>query len=252
MKETAKEKSAKKPRPERATLASLNRKVDLMDSRLRTLKAWETMQDAMEESRSAPAEEWKPKVGDWANWRGRTECGPHQVEKVGSGKTLEMKDLPFLYDWSEWTPCTPAEIAAHKAKEEQRAKEAEWAKVSELMEGDATAPSSRRSNPSRAWIPVADLKPLCDTTPGSLGIEVEILPKVHIGGFGPESTAFYGRRIDDRGCFYKYGARAYGITHWRALGIGVAATKERVGNPTGAKRSNAKPGASRATPKKNR
>lgn len=35
-----------------------------------------------------------------------------------------------------------------------------------------------------------------------------------------------------------------------ALGIGVAATKERVGNPTGAKRSNAKPGASRATPKK--
>jgi hypothetical protein len=34
-----------------------------------------------------------------------------------------------------------------------------------------------------------------------------------------------------------------------ALGIRVAATKERVGNPTGAKRSNAKPSASRATPK---
>ncbi len=40
---------------------ALQSSVDMLDSRLRTLKAWETMQDAMEESRSAPAEEWKPK-----------------------------------------------------------------------------------------------------------------------------------------------------------------------------------------------
>ena len=77
-----------------------------------------------------PAEKWVPKVGDWANWRGKTECGPHQVEKVGPGETLEMKDLPFLYNWCEWTPLSKAEIAEHKRREE-------WAKITELQHGDA-------------------------------------------------------------------------------------------------------------------
>ncbi len=128
------EKKAKKPRPERVTLASLNRKVDMLDSRLRTLKAWETMQDAMEESRSAPAEEWTPKAGDLVVVSRMAER--HFPENVGKVMTIGSYNRELEWaniDGVNWHvnnlhPATSAEIASHKAKEEQRAKEDERAK----------------------------------------------------------------------------------------------------------------------------
>lgn len=73
----------------------------------------------------------------------------------------------------------------------------------------------------------------------------------------------YGSQADpnlDRGWLDGYKAARYDsmIKEWKkahstngdpALGIGSAATKEPVGNPTGAKRTTGKPGR-KATPKK--
>ena len=136
------EKKAKKPRPERVTLASLNRKVDLLDSRLRTLKAWETMQDAMEESRSAPAEE-PLRAGDYVYLtRGHTFDAFHdtivRVKRVYPNGSPDF-DHPASATGGDatavmWRRATPAEIASHKAKEEQRAiaKRAEDGRAKEL------------------------------------------------------------------------------------------------------------------------
>ena len=92
-------------------------------------------------ARSAPAEEWVPKVD--------REARPCYVVRIGDlgiggtpigtiGKVLTESDHDYNVEWatgitrdvskSLTRPATSAEIASHKAKEEQRAKEAEWAK----------------------------------------------------------------------------------------------------------------------------
>jgi len=53
-------------------------------------------------------------------------------------------------------------------------------------------------------------KPECNMREGSLGVEVFVKP-FH------EETAFYGRRLGGKPCFYKYGEKLTGITHWEYL-----------------------------------
>ncbi len=155
MSKTAKKKIAKKPRVFRSVdevkkayfpkkyaedMKALNDKIDLLDSRLRTLNAWETMQNAMEEARSAPAEEWVPKAGDWVVVTG--ECGQGGSRRfIGVMGQIEC-EWPNSFINPAWIvtgteswfakssirPATEAEIASHKAKEEQRAKDDERAK----------------------------------------------------------------------------------------------------------------------------
>lgn len=99
------------------------------------------------ESRSAPAEEW-PKVGDWVVVTGpagimgtdtfRGKVGRiKRFETVHSVSAWYIPEVDAWFDIANIRPATPAEIASHKAKEEQRAKEAEWAKYDVLQEGDA-------------------------------------------------------------------------------------------------------------------
>lgn len=115
---------------------ALQSSVDMLDSRLRTLKAWETMQDAMEEARSAPAEE-PLRAGDYVYLtRGHTFDAFHDT--IVRVKWVYPNGSPgFDHPASAtggdatagmWRRATPAEIADHKAKEEQRAKEEERAK----------------------------------------------------------------------------------------------------------------------------
>jgi hypothetical protein len=77
-----------------------------------------------------------------------------------------------------------------------------------------------KKDPSE-WISVDDALPSCDDAPGSFGVEVEIRPKQK------EATAFFGRRIDDNACFYKYGARVEGVTHWRAMRADAGSDSEQ-------------------------
>lgn len=97
--------------------------------------------DAMSESRSAPAEEWVPKVGDLvvvvSNAYGKVPVGDiGQVEKIDSDGDPWIKRCCFAC--SDLRPATEAEVSEYKAKEEQRAKEAEWAKYDVLQVDDYT------------------------------------------------------------------------------------------------------------------
>lgn len=56
---------------------------------------------------------------------------------------------------------------------------------------------------------VADLLPECDCTPGSLGVEVRIKPRLE-----GDALAFYGYRLGDAPCFYRYGARLERVKAW--------------------------------------
>mgnify|MGYP003525096333 FL=1 len=166
MKKTATKKRAKKPRVFRSVdevkkayfpkkyaedMKALNDKIDLMDSRLRTLKAWETMQDAMEESRLAPAEEWVPKVNEvmgCVNNQFAYICDSvnedgWSINVSNSGGSLGQKSYKIFRkatgDEHAYRTCVDIvaeRVASHKAKEEQRAKEAGWLKFDVLQEGD--------------------------------------------------------------------------------------------------------------------
>lgn len=127
------------------SLVRVHRKLDDLSKRLTVL-----------ESRSAPAEAWVPKVGDWVVITGGLAA---REDGLGSiTKVLELRDgIPWIkssnfrfglctrdnsreFPIKTWRdairPATPAEIASHKAKEEQRAKEAGWAKFDVLHPGD--------------------------------------------------------------------------------------------------------------------
>lgn len=52
------------------------------------------------------------------------------------------------------------------------------------------------------WISVDDRLPACNMKPDSFGVEVLVYPPTS----GGERTAFYGRRISKKPCFYRYGA----------------------------------------------
>ncbi|WP_332689474.1 DUF551 domain-containing protein, partial [Devosia sp.] len=62
------------------------------------------------------------------------------------------------------------------------------------------------------WNSVEDRLPEHNKKSGSLGVECLIFPK-HNG----QSTAFYGKRIKDRGCWYYAGAEVVGVTHWKEI-----------------------------------
>ena len=146
-------KKAYFPKKYAEDMKALNDKIDLMDSRLRTLNAWETMQDAMEESRSAPAEEWVPKAGDYVTpaigmdtmdepYRVHNPWEVGEVKEVGANALVKWPSKPVAHWYSyelnaRIKPATDAEIADHKAKEEQRALEAEWKKYDVLQVQDA-------------------------------------------------------------------------------------------------------------------
>jgi len=53
-------------------------------------------------------------------------------------------------------------------------------------------------------------KPECNMREGSVGVEVFVKPY-------SEETAFYGRRLGGKPCFYKYGEKLTGITSWWPL-----------------------------------
>lgn len=63
------------------------------------------------------------------------------------------------------------------------------------------------------WISVDEKLPPCNRKFGSLGVEVMIWPAMESG----ERTAFFGRRISQTPCFYRYGAPVHGVTHWMPL-----------------------------------
>ena len=145
-KKTATKKSAKKPDPKAAGERALNlRKIAMEEEAMRIRRIVSKMLEPVHkrltalESRSAPAEEWKPKVGDIL-----TRVSPDspmngkQAEAVGFSGDCVRVSTGGYWDWKAWLcrPATPAEIADYKAKEEQRAKEAELAKFDELQPGD--------------------------------------------------------------------------------------------------------------------
>ena len=107
------------------------------------------------ESRSAPAKAWVPKVGDIAVLLPFREGGDSLASGVLIKGDAEPTRITFANRASDhqWyfrmekhgkcdfpadriRPATTAEIAEHKAKEEQRAKEAEWAKFDVLQPND--------------------------------------------------------------------------------------------------------------------
>ena len=62
------------------------------------------------------------------------------------------------------------------------------------------------------WISVSERLPECSSKKDSLGVEVLILPRLDEYG----ATAFFGRRVTNKPCFYKYGA-VLDVTHWQPL-----------------------------------
>lgn len=70
--------------------------------------------------------------------------------------------------------------------------------------------------PQAEWIDITKRKPK-GGRPG-FGVEVLVWPRDFDSG-----TAFYGTRFSSRGCFYKYGARVEGVTHWMPLPEGPKA-----------------------------
>lgn len=158
MSKTAKKKIAKKPRVFRSVdevkkayfpkkyaedMKALNDKIDLLDSRLRTLNAWETMQDAMEEARSAPAEKWKPKANEvmgcvnnsFAYICDSVNEDGWSIEVSNSGGSLGQKSYKIFrkatgaeMTYQQCVDIVSERIASHKAKEEQRVRDDERAK----------------------------------------------------------------------------------------------------------------------------
>jgi len=66
------------------------------------------------------------------------------------------------------------------------------------------------------WIDVNDRVPSAGRGKHSW-IEVLVWPRDH-----GDATAFYGTRINDRPCFYKFGARIENVTYWAPLPDGPA------------------------------
>lgn len=127
----------KSPKLERVTLASIDRKIDLLESRIATLKAYETMMAEMEEARTAhPVEtEQTPtlKVGDLVVWKSAPREGvvhpPKGVGKVTKVGRTNFTDKAYVdvegcdgvlgcYWAEDFRPATPEEIAKHKEAEE--------------------------------------------------------------------------------------------------------------------------------------
>jgi surface antigen len=134
----------KKAKRERVTLASLDRKIGLIESRLATLNAYEKMMEEMADARTATAEpkEEPLKVGDYIYITEEHSAREFwntvvQVKRVlGNGcpefdhpasRTGQGDAVPGM-----WRRATPAEIADHKRKmqeaEKKAAEEAEAAK----------------------------------------------------------------------------------------------------------------------------
>lgn len=142
----------KKAKRERVTLASLDRKIGLIESRLATLNAYETMMASIADAKAAPAEpkeeevKWVPKVGEyytatedlgwykkgcvyqWAHHAGRTHEPLGMCDRPNSSITFSPEHHCRIL-----RPATPAEIADHKRKmqeaEKKAAEEAEAAKA---------------------------------------------------------------------------------------------------------------------------
>jgi hypothetical protein len=60
------------------------------------------------------------------------------------------------------------------------------------------------------WLDTNKKKPQCNMRDGSIGVEVFVKPF-------KDETAFYGRRLGGKPCFYKYGEVITGVTKWAPL-----------------------------------
>lgn len=134
-----------------AYVRNIDEKLDLLDSRIRTLNAWEKMQAALEdaklESPAPPAEKEEPlKVGDWVvvigpsgvtgTDRFRGKVG--RVESYATVHSVSAWHLPEVDAWfdsSNLRKLSPAEVSAHLKAEQKQAEE--WSKYDCLQEGDA-------------------------------------------------------------------------------------------------------------------
>ena len=142
-------KTTKKPNPKAAGERALNlRKIAMEEEELRIRRIVSKMLEPVHErltaleSRSAPAETWVPKVGEYMFVRRHPEPEFKNTVQVCDGRgdhpgSFMIKGTIYFALHQNIRPATPAEIADHKAKEEQRAKEAEWAKFDELQDWDA-------------------------------------------------------------------------------------------------------------------
>lgn len=64
------------------------------------------------------------------------------------------------------------------------------------------------------WISVKDALPQCNPKPGSFGLEVLIFPSTKVPGTADLNTAFFGRRVTDKPCFYRFGATLHNVQKW--------------------------------------
>ena len=127
----------------RAKLIAIEGSVNMLGQRIDAMRHEQVA--LSQESRSAPAEEWVPVIGEY--YTATADLGWYKngcVYRYGhhAGRITEhlaMCDKPHSsitfspeHHGHILRPATVQEIADHKAKEEQRAKEAEWAKVSEF------------------------------------------------------------------------------------------------------------------------
>lgn len=145
-------KKAYFPKKYAEDMKALNDKIDLLGQRIDAMRHEQVA--LSQESRSAPAEEW-PKAGDWVvalpvdqragSLGGALDIGssPIQVKQIdttlsGSKRAVLVSTdpRPLHIDCRNFRPATEAEIASHKAKEEQREREAEREKFDVLQPGD--------------------------------------------------------------------------------------------------------------------
>lgn len=63
-----------------------------------------------------------------------------------------------------------------------------------------------------SWMPI-ETAPPHNPKPHSPGTEYLIHPPTH----GGDRTAFFGRRLGGKACWYRYGAELHHITHWQPL-----------------------------------
>lgn len=67
------------------------------------------------------------------------------------------------------------------------------------------------------WIPVTESLPKCSRKHWSIGTPVLVWPMNPNGNTEVDGHAYYGRRISENPCFYKYGTSLSGVTHWMPM-----------------------------------
>lgn len=153
---TTKRKTTQLDRTEKA--------IGLLTSKLTTLKAWETMQDALAEHRpSEPKVTEAPqfKEGDWVVVTERDWCKPwhgrlFQIEEAND-RSVKAPMVAGWFDNENLRPATPEEI--ERAEQDRK-----WSAITELQEGDyAERTPSLAEALRRISIPLFDINPATNT-----------------------------------------------------------------------------------------